>query len=450
MALITLAQIKSILGHEPSAISIDSRNITPGAVFFAIKGEFVDGHDYIDQAITKGSSLIVSEKAAAATQKIPHIIVADSLAAFQNIAKEHLAQLALKKVAVTGSSGKTTSKAIIAAALEFLVGKEKVVASSGTQNNHFGVPLTALKAGPQHDFGVFELGMNHAGEIANLASIIMPDIAVITTIGSTHSSNFSDEDGIMNAKAEIYGSLNPKGVAIVNADNEKCLKAAQQFAGLNLSFGTSQKSDVRVQNTHSDLNGTTFELSYKGEKIAGSTLLLGEHNAMNSACSVAVLLALGFEFTKAVRAITEAKASYRRLEKVVLANKAIIIDDCYNASPESVKASLSVLMSAPGQRKIAILGDMLELSSPQSTHEEIGRYMGSNFFDRLYFCGDFAQNYAAGAQQAGFSADKIMTAKNSDELKAFLPKPEAGDIILVKGSRGMRMEKIVEHLKLFV
>lgn len=433
--------------NRTAAVFIDSRSVVPGSTFIAIKGEYQDGHSYIADALRNGATHIIAEHVSDDAASTAITIVADSLAEFQRLAKRYLSQLKLRKIAITGSSGKTTTKSIVAKALEILVGEEKVLATAGTQNNHLGVPLTAFRAREEHKFGVFELGMNHAGEISVLTDIVQPDIALITNIGSTHSANFSDPNGVMNAKAEIYNSLAADGVAIIYSDSPKCVRAAEGFSGKKFSFGEHSNADLVVSQIYSDLTGTRFTLKYAGECVSGNIPLLGAHNALNAAASAAVLLALGFGLAEIVEAMASVTASYRRLEKHVLPNQAVILDDCYNANPESVAASIEILKSSGAAHKIAVLGDMLELASPESRHEEIGRLCGEAQFHKLYFCGAFAQDYARGAHQAGFPVENTITAETSELLAKYFNAPRAGDIILVKGSRGMKMEIIVEHLQ---
>lgn len=432
-----------------TALSIDTRTLKPGDIFVALKGETFDGHDFVPEAFRKGAS------AAIVNRHYPrdsheYIVVDDPLVELQNRAQAHLENCPAKRIALTGSNGKTTTKELIRCVLAEVLGNDIVIASSGNQNNHIGVPLSIFKVKPEHQVAIFEMGMNHFGEIALLASIIKPQIALITNIGTAHAGPLGGPDGIAKAKAELYEALRPQDIAIVNVDDPRCMREAEEkVKGKCISFGRAPWANVRILQQESDISGIRLTLSYQQQSESVHLPLLGTHNAQNAAAAIAVAMALNLDFSASVKALSLAKAVHGRLDRHTLSNGALLIDDTYNANPESMEAGLNWLASWPAKRRIAVLGEMAELGNQSEIfHQAIGAACAQKKIDRLFICGENAKVYSEGACNNGMSPSQIIWTANSEELAGFVQSQiQAGDVIWVKGSRVTQMEKVVLKLQ---
>ncbi|MBI1948020.1 MAG: UDP-N-acetylmuramoyl-L-alanyl-D-glutamate--2,6-diaminopimelate ligase [Deltaproteobacteria bacterium] len=435
-------------------VSTDSRAIEPGSLFVALKGESFDGHGFVKQAIVEGGALAAMvERGARATvvDQWPLVIVDDTLRALQDLARAYLATLVAKKVALTGSNGKTTTKELIAAALRAGYGEPFVLATEGNLNNHIGVPLTALRAEPEHRALVFELGMNHLGEIAALCRIVRPEVGLITNIGTAHAGNVGGVEGVAQAKAELFEALPESGVAVVNADDPRCVREAQSKARCRqLAFGRAPWAEVRLLAAR-DLpqGGQELELSHASKTVEVTIPLDGRHNAVNAAGAVAVGVALGLPFADCALGLAGVRGAHGRLERRVRADGAWILDDTYNANPDSMEAALATMAELAGQRRrVVALGEMRELGSyAEAAHRHIGAAAAQAGAALLLCCGEHGRLYGEGAMRAGLAADRVLWAADSAALAPLArAQVHAGDVVLVKGSRGARMERVVEAL----
>lgn len=422
--------------------SIDTRTLKPGDIFVAIKGEQFDGHDFVEEAFQKGASqAIVREDY---TWNRPNLTrVPDTLKALQDLAHKHLLKMPAKRVALTGSAGKTTTKELIAAALRACLSDDAVFVSSGNQNNHLGLPLTALKVTPEHQIAVFEMGMNHFGEIARLCEIAEPQIGLITNIGSAHAGNLGGPEGIAKAKAELFEALSEDNVGIINADDPRCVREAElKLKSKKISFGRAASADIRIL----DYDKPTF--AYQNQSITINFPLLGYHNVQNAAGALAVAIALGLDFKQAALGLETIKPVKGRLQQHALKNGAILLDDTYNANAESMEAGLAVLASFTDRRKVAVLGDMGELGEfAEDKHHGIGAACVQKGVDLLFACGSHAKHYGEGAFEAGFSMENFFWAPDSPALgKLVAAKMQPNDAIWVKGSRFMKMEQAVDAI----
>lgn len=422
--------------------SIDTRTLKTGDIFVAIVGENRDGHDFVSEAFKQGASAAIVQNNYSGNEK-NLIRVPDTLKALQDLAHEHLIRMPAKRVALTGSSGKTTTRELITAVLKACLGEEAVFSSSGNLNNHLGVPLMALQVRPEHQVAIFEMGMNHFGEIARLAEIVRPQVGLITMIGSAHAGNLGGPEGVAKAKAEIFEALGPEDIGIVNADDPRCVReAGSKLKGRKISFGGASWADVRIL----DYAAPTF--SYQNQTASPKFPLLGAHNVQNAAGALAVAVALGLDFEKAASGLSTVSSHKGRLMQKNLKNGAILIDDTYNANPESMEAGLNVLVSFPGKRYVAVLGDMGELGDlAPNKHHAIGAACAQKGVNLLFACGAHAKHYGEGAFEAGLPPKSFIWAPDSASLGTLAAAQiEPNDVIWVKGSRFMKMEHAVDTI----
>lgn len=435
-------------------VSIDSRTIQPGDLFFAIKGENHDGHEFLEAAFANGASSAIVEKnyplpPSLANQKIR--FVDDTTVALQEYAKAHLAVMPAYRVALTGSSGKTTTKEFIRCALSACLGDDAVIANSGNYNNFIGVPLSALKVKKHHKAAIFEMGMNQFGEIATLTRFVEPQSALITNIGSAHSGNLGGMDGVAKAKGELFENLSKDAIAIVNVDDPRCVReAADKVHSRRINYGKAQWADLRLKEVEAiGTRGVRITCTFQNRVVSVRIPMPGLHNAMNATAALAVAVSLGLDFAAAASGLENMKAIKGRLVYHPLKNGATLIDDTYNANPESMEAGLNVLAShTEAKRRVAVLGQMAELGdNALPFHRSIGALMLKKNIDVLFACCPNAIGYAEGAIAEGFDKSRIVWAENSEELaRKVAPAIHSGDVILVKGSRSTQMEKVVDKL----
>lgn len=434
-------------------LSIDSRETLPGDIFFAIKGEFADGHDHIHEAHEKGCSLIFAEKISSSLAHLPVILVKDSLKFYSLIAHEYLKTLDLIKIAITGSNGKTTTKEMLKACLDKIYGETLVYASAGNRNNHFGIPLSALEATPAHRVAIFEMGMNNPLEIASHCSIIEPHFGIITNISFAHEGNFADGIlGVARAKGELFQFLaSSNGTVIVNLDDERVTELTRSLGFKKpFSFGHSENADMRIlENKPYCLKTHAQEvtLSSKGEKITLAVPLLGAHHAKNAAGALAVVLALGQDVKKASEGISSMKQTHGRMNLSQNPHGFFMINDGYNANPASMKAGILASLELSAKRRIAVIGAMGELGEKSALHHhELGTLLATHF-DQLFICGKAALETVKGAKDAGFPEQKMFFRETSAELIEPLKELlTSGDLVFVKGSLSANMKAITDAL----
>lgn len=452
-------------GNEADRVERDSRSAGPGSIFIALKGEKKDGNDYVSSAYENGCRvfLISSEKAAgelAVHEDASVIMTDDTLRAMQIMAKNYLAKFDIIKIAVTGSTGKTTTKDMLNCMFSY---KYKTVCSFANYNNHIGVPLTAFDVDSTTEAAVFEMGMNHMGEIEVLADIVRPDIACITNIGVSHIGNLGSRDNIMKAKMEITSFMDENCTLVYNADDDKLAQLADtdtKYKKLACGENAGQDGVILLQLSDFGENmvayapgegaeeGITFILRYNKENMMFSLPLPGAHNASDAAVAVGCAVTAGMDIMDCSEALMHIELTGSRLS-VRRSGGLRVIDDTYNASPDAVKAALDVLSDASGNRRVAVLADMLELGGMSDEfHREIGKYAVEKGVDVLCTVGENAAHIAEGAEKArGNSNIEVLQFGSCEE---FVSGADGiirdGDVILVKGSHSMHMNDAVSHL----
>ena len=425
--------------------SIDSRTVQQGDLFFAVAGERFDGHDYVEAALAAGAVAAVVRKDVVArfAVKTRLLAVEDTLCALQHLGAAVRRVWGKTVVGVTGSAGKTTTKEAVA---HVLGSKLRVLKSVGNLNNHFGMPLQLLRLEPEHDVAVIEMGMSHAGEITSLASLARPDIALVTNVAPVHLEFFDSIAGIARAKYELIESLPPHGTAVLNADDEYVAQFGRDFKGKVVTYGIHKPADVRAENVEAlGQQGSAFDLITDGFRDRATIALLGEHNVLNALAAVAVALEQGITPSEAVASLRTLAPAEKRGEMLEIRG-ATVINDCYNSNPKALKAMVDALASVPAKRHIVVAGEMLELGvlSPE-LHRDTGRYMATRKIDFVMGVRGLAEHTVEGAREGGVTAEFVPTPEEAGEWLAREVKP--GDVVLLKGSRGVKLERALEKWK---
>jgi UDP-N-acetylmuramoyl-tripeptide--D-alanyl-D-alanine ligase len=433
-------------------VSTDTRTIAAGSLFVALCGERFDAHAFLAGAAGAGAAAAVVSDAAAPGGGLPRLLVPDTLAALGAVARHHRRRFDLPVVGVTGSNGKTTTREMVAA---ILATRGPVLKTEGNLNNEVGVPLTLLGLTAEHRAAVVELGMSHPGEIARLTALALPQVGVVTNAAAAHLEGLGSVDGVADAKAELYQGLPPGGVAVANADDARMLKRAQASGRRLLTFasGRQRRGDVVVlELLAQDAGGLRFLLGVGNRELEVRLPLVGAHNAANAAAAACAAIALGCDDREIVRGLAQVAPVGRRLRLERLACGALLVDDCYNANPLSMAAALRTLADlarAEGGRAVAVLGDMLELGAEeQALHRQVGAEAAAAGLHRLLAFGPRSGQTVAGAVAAGLAAERTF---HTEDVAALAARARAGlgagDVLLVKGSRGMRLERLVEALR---
>ena len=426
----------ALLDCPVTGVAIDNRRIKPGDLFVAIAGEKNDGHDYIASALEAGAVCALSHKHVEG----PHILVPDTLTAFQALASWYRCRFDIKVIGVTGSVGKTTTKEMLYSVLSERFSVQK---TEGNFNNQTGVPITLFTIDDGFDAAVVEMGTNHFGEIDRLAAAAKPDYCVFTNIGDAHIEFLGSREGILRAKIAMLAHMRPGGSVFVNGD-DPLLKKLRDTRGDCVSFGLSGSCDVRAEDVVPDgLMGSGFTLVTGQERIAMKVPAPGAHMVTNALCAAAVGLRMGMtpEEIKAGVAAYKPLAGRMKIERK---NGIVVINDVYNANPSSVKASIGVLHYAKG-RTVAVLGDMLELGADSAKrHFDVGTFAAEQGVDVVLCVGPLSKNTCEGAAKGGAAARHFET--QEELLGAIDGIIEPGDTVLVKASRGMKLEITVEHL----
>ena len=432
-----------------SFVSTDTRTLEPGCLFVALKGERFDGHAFLAEAAKKGAGGALVAQAApipALPEGFALFEVADTLGALGALARFHRLRFKGKVVAVGGSNGKTTTKELVGAVL---AAHGPSLKTEGNLNNEIGVPLTLFKLEPQQKTAVIEMGMNHPGEMARLTEIVQPDVALLTVIQPEHLEGLGSLEGVAEAEGELFRNLRAEAIAVVNQDDPHIVAQAKRSSAMQITFGRAASAQVRLTAYVSrGGEGSTIRVQSREQEHEIRLGLVGEHNAMNAAAAFAVGQALGFSAETTIHGLESAKAHERRLNVVSAPGGITVLDDCYNANPGSMGAALEVLRDlakqGSGGRAQAILGDMLELGAQENeAHRALGEQT-ARMAQRAAFFGPrsahaFEAARAKGLQTAHFlDLPKLMEWLRQD-LKS-------GDVVLVKGSRGMRLERAVEAL----
>lgn len=430
---------------EVNSYSKDSRNIQSGDMYIAIRGERVNGNDYIESAFNNGAIGCITDENidSRLLEKFASkvvIKVGDTIKAIQEIAKYKRSLYNIPVIAVTGSVGKTSTKDIIA---NVMAQKFNVLKTEGNLNNHIGLPLTLLKL-KDHTAVVVEMGMNHFGEISLLTNIAKPTGCVITNIGTSHIGNLGSRENILKAKLEILEGLNDGGFVLVNNDNDLLNDWAQKENGYKVyTYGIENKSTYMASNILQTENSSKFEINgIKAEVPVGGT-----HFIYNSACAFAIGNILGIEEEKITKGISEFKLTAKRMDIQVIKDNIKIINDSYNASYDSIRAVLEVMNKTNASRKIAVLGDMAELGDfSKELHQKVGEEVVKNKIDILVTVGEYAKEIANRAESLGMK--DIFKFENINDAAEFIRNNmENGDLILLKASNFMNFSKILEELK---
>jgi UDP-N-acetylmuramoyl-tripeptide--D-alanyl-D-alanine ligase len=432
--------------HNYSSITTDTRKLETNSIFIALKGDNFNGNDYVTEGVNKGAIICIVDEikfdASDIGDRATVIVVSDTRKALKDLAKYYRSKLDIKIIGVTGSTGKTSTKDIIAAVL----GKSfKVFKTKGNFNNEIGLPLMILSIDESYEVAVLEMGMNNLEEIHRLAQIARPDIAVITNIGVSHIENLKSRENILRAKLEITDFFEKQNTLIVNGDNDL-------LSGINsenfkiIKVGTNEDHEYHAENILLREDSIDFEVidNIASSKYKIHVPAVGRHNVLNSLLAVACGRLMGMDCNEIAEGILAIEATSRRLD-IFRTDKYTIIDDSYNASPDSVKAAIEVLSQMVGERKIAVLGTMKELGDIASqAHKEVAIYAKDKSIDLLLTCGEYNDEYKEGF---GKTENHIGFTKNEDIVEYLKGELCSDDVLLIKASRSMRFETIVEELK---
>lgn len=445
-----LKQGKSNLEIED--IVIDSRKVKKKYLFIAIVGENKDGHDYLKEAVDNGAAAVIVDKNFAndliMDSDTAVLQVENTTKALQDIAHNYRMSFSnLKVIAVTGSAGKTTTKDLIHSVINQ---KYNCLKTNGNYNNHIGVPLTLLRLTGSEDYAVVEMGMSNLGEIDLLAKIAAPEIGVVTNVAAAHLKQLGSLEKIAQAKKELIDNLQESELAILNYDNNYTRKMGENTAAEVIYFGFADGADLKTKNYDYDQEKEIlrFDISYKNSNYSLKFNKAGKYNIYNAMAAVIIGFKLGLMLEEIQVGLLKTKFSSLRMEFLELKNDVKIINDSYNANPLAVKAALDVLAAKKGKRKIAVLASMLELGKQSALkHQEVGEYIAAGEIDILVTIGEKAKEFAIGAALKNSSV-KVISLANKKEAVEFLKNEiEFGDLILFKGSRANKLEKIISELK---
>ncbi|HVB08208.1 MAG TPA: UDP-N-acetylmuramoyl-tripeptide--D-alanyl-D-alanine ligase [Candidatus Acidoferrales bacterium] len=465
----TVAEVADALGvAAPSGadsvarlagVSIDSRTVKHRELFVAIRGPRHDGHNFVAAALAQGAVAAVVERDRA-PEFPPEIrerllAVNDTLRVLQELARSYCdawrnAKAGRRVAAVTGSAGKTTTKEILAA---LLAARFRVLKSEGNLNNEYGLPLTLFRLDDEHDAAVVELGMSHRGELARLAEIAKPDVGVVTNVAPVHLEYFSSVDEIALAKRELIEGLGgAEPVAVLNADDARVLRFAEGFRGRSVHFGFSERAEFRAENIEDrGMDGSVFDFESPAELGRLRLPLAGRHNVLNALAALAAASEWGISIADAKEVFTKLRASSMRGEFLRFGAGFALINDCYNSNPLALERMIDLLCATPGyRRRILVAGEMRELGATSAElHRQAGQYAASkSAIDWIFGVTGEAEEFVRGAINAGHPADQTKFFASSEEAANFFPEFLAsGDLLLVKGSRGVHMESIAATLR---
>ncbi len=450
----TLSKLASILGVSAaspgagamlSGVAVDSRLVKPGDLFVAFSGARVDGHDYAREAVAGGARAVLGERRPGGLPKdFPVLLVADTRSALLRMAGAMKKEAGFRLAAIAGSAGKTTTKEFASAILTRRFAVEK---TPGNQNSAIGFPLSVLNLPRVPQWMVGEMGMSSLGEIVRLSKTFEPDVAAITLVAAEHLEFLGSLDAVAQANAEILEGLKRDGIFVVNGDDPRVAALAASHSGQTLRFGRSASADVTVENVTLSSSGTRFRLKTPAGEADIALPLPGLHQVSNFLAASAVSIASGATVEDCVAAAPDLKPASHRGEIRRHASGALLYDDSYNASPPSVRAALDALKLLPGERKIAVLGDMLELGREDLWwHREAGRYVVGRA-DLLICVGPRARSMGEGAAEEGFPPERIQYVQGPEEAVGLLePMLAATDAVLFKASRGVGLERAVAVL----
>lgn len=433
---------------EVAGVVIDSRQAEKDFLFIPIKGERVDGHDFIDAVFEQGAAAVLSEHELQ-EPKGAYILVKSTAAALRQIAAFYRDSLDIKVVGITGSVGKTSTKEMIASILET---KYRVLKTAGNFNNEIGLPLTVFRLREEDEIAVLEMGISDFGEMDRLAEIAKPDIGVITNIGLCHLENLGTRDGIKQAKTEMFAHIKQGGTVVLNGEDDKLSEVMTvqgkppMFYGvhpLNLQETPNAVYATEIENL--GLEGMRANFHFGEEILPVRIPIPGEHSVMNALAGACVAKELGLSLSEIQSGIANAQTISGR-NHIIHAKEMLVLDDCYNANPVSMKASLDVLAGQKG-RTIAVLGDMGELGNEErKLHYEVGAYAAEKKIDAIFCTGELAKEYVKGATENGSWSEVFYFEEKNDMIQALLDYRKAGDTILVKASHFMEFPEVVKAL----
>jgi UDP-N-acetylmuramoyl-tripeptide--D-alanyl-D-alanine ligase len=446
MIPLRLGEIAGIVGGTvvgDSAVTVtapavlDGRQAEPGGLFVAFAGDRVDGHDHAGQAGRAGAVAVLGSR----PTPLPTVVVEDARAALQALAAHVVARLrgGLTVVGLTGSQGKTSTKDLLAAVL---ASAAPTIATVGSLNNELGVPLTMLRGDADTRFLVLEMGARHIGDIAALTGLVAPDIGVVLNVGQAHLGEFGSREAIATAKGELVRGLAPGAAAVLNADDPRVIAMRSLTGGPVLTFGRAEHADVRVLDLVLDrLGRPSFTLRTATASARVALPLMGAHQALNASAAAAAAMTAGVPLDAAAAALATASLSKWRMEPRGLACGATLLNDSYNANPDSTRAALDALAAVEGGRRIAVLGEMLELGdSGEAEHRAVGEYAAARA-DVVAVVGEAARAIAEGAGERA-----VQLADNDAAVDWLRDRVTAGDVVLVKASRGARLDEVAAAL----
>lgn len=448
---------KLLCGDENVEITnfcTNSSKAAKGLMFLPIIGERVDGHKYIPSAFLYGAEASMTSSYEAVMDMIskweqnasckPVVLVEDSVKALQDVARYYEKTLSLMKVGVTGSVGKTTTKEMIACALSASL---NVFKTAGNANSQIGVPITLMDIMPENEAAVIEMGMSEEGEMQKLAKLLSLNAVAMTNIGVSHIEQLKTQENILKEKWHITDALSDGGLVFLNGNDKLLRKKAEEEKVKGkfkvYTYGTTPDCDYYAENIKAENDGVTFLAVCEGRQIDVSLKVLGEHNVLNALVAIAVADKFGVSIEKAAKALADYEGVAMR-GQVTIKNGVTYIDDSYNASPDSMKAGLNVLTQTKGKRKIAVLADMLELGENTAIyHRQVGEYIANTDVEELIVYGELAKNIADGARKYVKNIHAFTTHK--EIIDYLLDTVVCGDVILFKGSRGMKLNEVVEY-----
>lgn len=427
------------------SVCTDSRQLTEGCLFVALKGDRFDAHDFLAQVVKDGAAgVVVQEGRAGDLQGVNVYEVKDTLHALGRLARFHRDRFQIPICAVTGSNGKTTTKELVASILSM---RGPALKTHGNLNNEIGVPLTLFGLDTQHVAAVIEMGMNHLGEIARLTDIARPDAGLITIVQPAHLEGVGSIEGVAQAKGELLHGLAETATAAINLDDPRIAAQAKTVKAKQLTWGRAPEADVRLVSVEPQgRDGLALRISYRGRDYPTALHLVGDHNAMNATGAFALALALGYSPDECVRGLETAQAHARRLQILDAPNGVTVIDDCYNANPASMNAALRTVQELAAEgRAVAVLGDMLELGGAEAhEHTQLGVAASDRVELLALFGPRMKQAHVQAVKRLG---DRTRHFEDVAQLVAWLQHElKPNDFVLVKGSRGMRLERVVEAL----
>ena len=431
-------------------VETDSRLVTPGSIFFALPGEVTDGHLFAPEAVSAGAALVVVERELELA--VPQLVVADGVVGLADLARHVVARVralgGLRVVGITGSNGKTTTKNLLRAILE---AEGTTVAPQGSFNNQVGAPISMLRIDEATKYLIVEMGASGAGEIARLVSIATPDVAVVLKVGLAHAGEFGGIEATQRAKAELVTDLPSDAVAVLNADDPRVAIMIEQTAARVVFFGLSAGSELRAEDLHATATGTRFSLAVDGERYDVRLRILGEHHVSNALAAIAAARELGVPVERAISAVeTVPRAERWRMEVLDPGNGIVVINDAYNASPDSTAAALKTLAQivAPGQRSVAVLGEMAELGEyAAEEHDRIGRLAVRLNIGKLYVIGERARHiHAAAGLEGSWDGESVLVPDIDRAYDLLREELRPGDVVLVKSSKSAGLRFLGDRL----